>query len=303
MARYRNNVPNGIRGVIIESMKDSGLTNEFSVLMSVYYKEKPEYLDECLYSLINQTVKAGEWVIVHDGPITAELQAVIDKYKENENTAVKEVFLEKNMGLGIALSQGIYECSYDMVARMDTDDIAVPERFELQLKAFEENDIDICGGYIIEFESDPDNPVSERIVPLTHDEIVRYQKRRSAFNHMTVMFKKSKVIESGNYKDCPLMEDDMLWVDMILHGAKMMNVDKYLCYVRTNRDMIARRGGLKYYKKYKKARKMILDTGFISKKDYKKTNRIQLILCLMPKWLRKKVFFGLLHKKHKKTGE
>ncbi|MDE5990370.1 MAG: glycosyltransferase [Clostridia bacterium] len=271
---------------------------KFSVLLSVYYKEKPEFFDRALDSIYNQTVKADEWVIVKDGAISEELQGVIDKYKQYENVVIKEVPLEENKGLGIALSSGIPECSYELVARMDTDDIALPNRFELQLAEFEnDTDLDLCGGQIIEFEADEDGFVAERRVPLTHDEIVQYQKRRSAFNHMTVMYKKSKVLEAGNYKHCPLMEDDMLWVDMILAGAKCANIGDYLCKVRTNRDMIARRGGLKYYKKYKKARKQILDTGFITKKEFRKNNRIQLIVCLMPKWLRKKIFFGLLHKK------
>ena len=113
------------------------------------------------------------------------------------------------------------------------------------------------------------------------------------------MFKKSKVLEAGNYKHCPLMEDDMLWVDMINAGAKCANLSENLCKVRTNRDMIARRGGLKYYKKYKNARKQILNTGFITKKEYRKTNRIQFLVCIMPAWLRKFVFFNLIHKKAK----
>ena len=276
---------------------------KFSVLMSVYYKEKPEFFDRALESVYNQTVKADEWVIVKDGAIPQELQDVIEKYRQYDGVNIKEVQLEENMGLGIALSKGIPECSNELIARMDTDDIAVPNRFELQLNEFEKNpELDLCGGQIIEFESDENTPVAERRVPLTHDEIVEFQKRRSAFNHMTVMYKKSKVLEAGNYKDCPLMEDDMLWVDMLLSGARCINVDEYLCRVRTNRDMIARRGGLKYYKKYKNARKMILNTGFISKKDYKKTNRIQFIVCIMPKWLRKFVFFNLLHKKNKEAA-
>ena len=276
---------------------------KFSVLMSVYYKEKPEFFDRALESVYNQTVKADEWVIVKDGAISQELQDVIEKYKQLDGVNIKEVPLEENLGLGIALSKGIPECSNELVARMDTDDIAVPNRFELQLNEFAKNpQLDICGGQIIEFESDENMPVAERRVPLTHDEIAEFQKRRSAFNHMTVMYKKSKVLEAGNYKDCPLMEDDMLWVDMLLSGARCINVDEYLCRVRTNRDMIARRGGLKYYKKYKNARKMILDTGFISKKDYKSANRIQFIVCIMPKWLRKFVFFNLLHKKKKEAS-
>lgn len=275
---------------------------KFSVLMSVYYKEKPEFFDRALESIYAQTIKADEWVIVKDGAISEELQGVIDKYKQYDDVVIKEVPLDENKGLGIALSIGVPECSYDLIARMDTDDIAVPNRFELQLAKFEnDTDLDLCGGQIIEFETDENDPVAERRVPLTHDEIVQYQKRRSAFNHMTVMYKKGAVIKAGNYKHCPLMEDDMLWVDMILAGAKCENIDDYLCRVRTNRDMIARRGGLKYYKKYKKARKQILDTGFITKKEFNTNNRIQFIVCIMPKWLRKFVFFKILHKKIKET--
>lgn len=266
--------------------------------MSVYIKEKPEYLRECLDSVLANTVVPNEIVIVKDGPITDELEAILQEYIDNNESLFNIVPLETNQGLGLALAEGIQHCSNEIVARMDTDDIAVPNRFELQLKAFEEDsDLDLCGGQIAEFETTPDDIIGERRVPLTHDEIVEYQKKRCAFNHMTVMYKKSKVLEAGNYKHCPLMEDDLLWVEMILAGAKCRNLDKYLCKARTNRDMIARRGGLKYYKKYKAARKRILDSGFITKKQFRKTNRIQFVVCIMPKWLRKFVFFKILHKK------
>jgi glycosyltransferase involved in cell wall biosynthesis len=271
---------------------------KFSVLMSVYFKEKPEFFDKALESLYNQTVKADEWVIVKDGSIPQALQDVIDKYKNFDDVVIKEIQLEENKGLGIALSIGVPECSYELIARMDSDDISVSNRFELQLAEFEKDpSLDICGGQIVEFEDDVNSPVAIRKVPLTHDEIIKYQKKRSAFNHVSVMFKKSKVLEAGNYKDCPLMEDDMLWVDMILADAKCMNIDTYLCQVRTNRDMIARRGGLKYFKKYKNARKQIYKTGFISYWQYFQTIFIQFIVCIMPGWLRKFVFFHFVHKK------
>ncbi|MDE7107212.1 MAG: glycosyltransferase [Clostridiales bacterium] len=273
----------------------------FSVLMSIYKNTKLDELVECLDSIFNQSVKSDDIVIVFDGPVPNEVEAYLDELA-TEHAELNLVKCEVNRGLGPALATGMEACKNELIARMDTDDIAVPNRFELQLNAFEEDpDLDICGGQIAEFETTPDDIIGERRVPLTHDEIVEYQKKRCAFNHMTVMYKKSKVLEAGNYKHCPLMEDDLLWVDMILAGAKCVNLDEYLCKVRTNRDMIARRGGLKYYKKYKAARKRILDTGFITKKQYRKTNRIQLIVCMMPKWLRKKVFFGLLHKKTTKT--
>ncbi len=273
---------------------------KFSVLMSLYIKEKAEYFKLCMESVLGQTALPDEIVIVKDGPVSEEVDVALEDYVSKNRNLFKIVALTENKGLGLALSEGIQHCSNELVARMDTDDIAVPERFELQLKMFESNpELDICGGQILEFEENEDNIVAERKVPLSHGEIIEYQKKRSAFNHMTVMFKKSKVLEAGNYKHCPLMEDDMLWVDMINAGAKCANLSENLCKVRTNRDMIARRGGLKYYKKYKNARKQILNTGFITKKEYRKTNRIQFLVCIMPAWLRKFVFFNLIHKKAK----
>ncbi|MCI8734678.1 MAG: glycosyltransferase [Clostridia bacterium] len=268
--------------------------------MSLYIKEKAEYFKLCMESVLGQTALPDEIVIVKDGPVSEEVDVALEDYVSKNRNLFKIVALTENKGLGLALSEGIQHCSNELVARMDTDDIAVPERFEQQLKMFESNpELDICGGQILEFEENEDNIVAERKVPLSHGEIIEYQKKRSAFNHMTVMFKKSKVLEAGNYKHCPLMEDDMLWVDMINAGAKCANLSENLCKVRTNRDMIARRGGLKYYKKYKNARKQILNTGFITKKEYRKTNRIQFLVCIMPAWLRKFVFFNLIHKKAK----
>ncbi len=268
--------------------------------MSLYIKEKAEYFKLCMESVLGQTALPDEIVIVKDGPVSEEVDVALEDYVSKNRNLFKIVALTENKGLGLALSEGIQHCSNELVARMDTDDIAVPERFELQLKMFESNpELDICGGQILEFEENEDNIVAERKVPLSHGEIIEYQKKRSAFNHMTVMFKKSKVLKAGNYKHCPLMEDDMLWVDMINAGAKCANLSENLCKVRTNRDMIARRGGLKYYNKYKNARKQILNTGFITKKEYRKTNRIQFLVCIMPAWLRKFVFFNLIHKKAK----
>lgn len=270
---------------------------KFSVLMSVYIKEKAEYLRVCLDSILENTVVPNEIVIVKDGPLTEELETTLSEYIDLNENLYNIVPLATNRGLGLALAEGILHCANEFVARMDTDDIAVPDRFETQLKAFEADpSLDICGGQIVEFDTDPEKPIAERRVPLTHDAIAAYQKKRSAFNHMTVMYKKSKVLGAGNYKDCPLMEDDMLWVDMLLSGAKCANINKVLCNVRTDYDMIGRRGGLQYYKKYKRGRRMILNTGYITKREFRKTNRIQFIVCIMPKWLRKKVFFGLLHK-------
>ena len=266
-----------------------------SVLMSLYIKEKPEYAKACFDSLLRQTVQADEWVIVEDGPLTDEMYSLLDKYQSDYPGLIKRVPLEKNQGLGLALRAGVPECKNELIARMDTDDIAREDRFEKQLAEFEKNpELDICGSHIIEFEGAIENVLSKRIVPITHKEIVEYQKGRSAFNHMTVMYKKRTVLKAGNYEHCPLMEDDMLWVRMILSGAKCSNVDDNLVYARTGTAMIERRGGWEYYKKYKSGKKKIKETGFINETDYLKAMMLQLIVSLMPKRLRLWVFTRLL---------
>nr|WP_206269766.1 glycosyltransferase [Streptococcus respiraculi] len=276
-----------------------GIGKKFSVLLSLYIKENPRYLQECFDSLLIQTLPAAEWVIVEDGPLSQELYQVLDNYQDRYPGLIKRVPLERNVGLGLALREGMLHCSYELVARMDTDDIAHKDRFEKQLACFEKDTgLDICGSHILEFDTDPQQPNAVRKVPLEHDEIMRYQKSRSAFNHVTVMFKKSSVLKAGNYEDAPLMEDDMLWVRMLLSGAKGMNIDDYLVDVRTGAGMIERRGGFAYLKKYCNGRKKILETGFISHFDYYKTVAIQTIVALVPNEIRLWIFTKLLRNKN-----
>lgn len=271
------------------------MEQKFSVLMSLYIKEKPEYFKECMESIIHQTVIPTEIVIVKDGPLTEGLESVLNEYVEKEPNLYKIVSLKKNVGLGLALAEGVKNCTYELIARMDTDDIARKDRFEIQLQKFVDNPkLDICGSHIIEFEGNVNNILSERKVPLQHKKIVKYQRQRSAFNHMTVMYKKSMVLNAGNYEHCPLMEDDMMWVRMILAGAKCANIDDNLVYARTGSAMIERRGGMAYLKKYKHGRKKILKTGYISQWDYLKTVGIQTVVALIPTNIRLFIFLKLL---------
>lgn len=270
---------------------------QFSVLMSLYIKEHPEYLQKSLESVLNQTVKPDQIVIVKDGPLTSELEETLNSFIEKEPDLYEIVPLETNHGLGLALREGITHCRNELVARMDTDDIAVPDRFELQLAEFEKDpELDICGSHVLEFEGTTDNIVAQRRVPLSDAEIKKYQKRRDGFNHPTVMYKKSKVIEAGNYTDCPLMEDTYLWVNMFLHGAKAKNIDKYLLYFRVGKDMFRRRGGWEYFKKYKQGRKMVYKTGYIGWWDYRYTLFVQFVVALMPNKLRGLIFKNILHR-------
>ena len=262
-----------------------------SVLMSLYINEKPEYAKACFNSLLGQTVQADEWVIVEDGPLTNQMYALLEEYQENYPGLIKRIPCVKNQGLGLALRTGIPECKNELIARMDTDDIAREDRFEKQIAEFKNNPmLDICGSHVIEFDNKVENEISRRNVPTKHDDIVRYQKTRSAFNHMTVMYKKTAVLKAGNYENCPLMEDDMLWVRMILSGAQCLNIDDYLVYARTGTSMIERRGGWAYFKKYKEGKKRIKETGFISDMDYIKAIAPQLVVSLIPKKMRLWVF-------------
>ncbi len=271
------------------------MSEKFSVLMSVYIKEKPEYARACFDSLLNQTILATEWVIVEDGPLTNELYALLEEYENKYPGLIKRVPLETNHGLGLALREGILHCSYDLVARMDTDDIAREDRFEKQLALFAENpELDICGSHIKEFVTSPEEITAIRKVPLTDAEIKRYQKRRDAFNHPTVMYKKSMVLKAGNYQHALLMEDTLLWVNMIINGAVCMNVDDYLVFMRAGKDMIDRRGGFSYYKKYKAGRKIIRKTGYISWWDYRFTLMVQFVVALVPNRARRFIFKKLL---------
>lgn len=267
------------------------MNNKYSVLMSVYYKENVKFLKESINSMLTQTIMPSEIVIVKDGPLTNELEREIKKYILNYPGLFVVVELKENVGLGLALAEGIKQCHNELVARMDSDDISIKERCELQLKEFDkDSSLDVCGGIIKEFSEDINNITSIRKVPLKDQEIKKYQKRRDGVNHVTVMFKKSKVLEAGNYQHALLMEDSMLWVNMILHNAKFMNIDKTLVYVRTGENMFKRRGGIKYYKKYKAGRKMILQTGYISKWDYIYTLIVQFVISLLPNSLREFIY-------------
>lgn len=216
----------------------------FSVLLSIYYKEKAEFLNEALNSIMCQTVKPDEIIIVEDGPLTNELNNVLDNF-EAENKCVKRIRLKVNMGLGKALNEGLKHCSNNLVARMDSDDIAKPDRFEKQLKLFETHpNIDISSAWIEEFKEDIHNVISTKKLPETHAQIAKYAKHRCPINHPVVMYKKEAVLNVGGYEGFP--EDYRLWVKMLKNGSQFYNIQESLLYFRFSPDVIKRRGGWKY---------------------------------------------------------
>lgn len=238
---------------------------KFSVLMSVYYKEKPECFLEAVESVINQTIKPAEIVIVKDGALTEALEEACSTLLHKYSPYIRFIPLERNVGLGLALQKGVLECRYDLIARMDTDDISKVDRFEKQLKAFIENpEIVICGGFIEEFSNSSQDIEGIRCVPLDRASIYEFAKRRNPFNHMTVMFRKQAVLDAGNYQSFLLLEDYYLWYRLILKKYSMMNIPDILVSVRADEGMIERRGGLSYFEKESRLYKLFYNDKYIT---------------------------------------
>ena len=188
----------------------------FSVLLSLYHKESALFLHQSLESVFAQTLLPTEVILVEDGPLSEELHAVVKEFMDRY-LELKVIPLVENQGLGKALNEGLKHCSYDIVARMDTDDVAKPDRFEKQLAIFQEHpEVDVVGAWIDEFEGAVSNVLSVRKVPKDQEDILRFAKGRCPVNHPVVMFRKSAVLKAGGYKHFPLFEDYYLWVRMLM---------------------------------------------------------------------------------------
>lgn len=264
---------------------------DVSILMSVYIKEKPEYLRDALKSAINQTAQVKEIVVVLDGPITDQLRSVINICQKENPELIKIVPLEKNVGLGKALAVGVEACRYELIARMDTDDIMLPTRIEKQYSEFASDpELVIVGSNIDEFYDTPEKIVGSRIVPETNEEIRNFSKKRNPFNHMTVMFKKKAVLDAGNYQPMMGFEDYYLWVRLLKAGYKGKNIQESLVYARTGEDMYARRGGKNYFVNGLKGRKAIYHAGLGSISDYLISCSAHIVVSLLPNSLRGKLY-------------
>ena len=268
----------------------------FSVLMSVYNKEKTEYLKESFRSILTQTVKPDQVVLVEDGHLTDELEEAVQEF-ENLCPELEVLRFTENRGLGKALADGLLACRYPLVARMDTDDIAFPDRFEKQLKAFQEDpELDICGGHVLEFSGSVDHILRRKTVPLTDEEIRQYARTRNPFNHPTVMYKKEAVLKAGSYQHMPGFEDYYLWARMLAAGCKARNLDDFILYFRAGEDVYRRRGGWQYLKNAVHARWAIHKTGVSGFGDFLYAVSGQAVVSLMPNGLRGRFYDRVLRK-------
>lgn len=269
----------------------------YSVLMSVYRKDNPIWLREAIFSILNSSLKTNDFVIVKDGPVTDEIENVINEFKSEFSDIFNIIELKKNVGLGPALNKGVLACKNELIARIDADDISCKDRTLKQIKVFENNDIDICGTMAKEFKENTSNICGLAEFPKTHEDIVKYAKKRNPFCHPSIMFKKSAVLKAGNYQACHLCEDYDLWIRMIETGSKCYNIDEYLHYWRVSDDFYKRRSGFKYLKSILTFFSKQYKNGFLNIFEYLSAVFVRTIVYLMPNKLRGFIYKTCLRKK------
>lgn len=260
----------------------------FSVLMSVYIRDEARYLDEALSSIFSNSILPNEIILVKDGLLTEELNQIIEKFME-KYPIFKIIQNEKNLGLGLSLAKGILECSNEYIARMDSDDICKPDRFEKQIIYLSEG-YDVVSCWSEFFENDINNIIAVKKRPEYHEEIIKLAKKRSPISHAGTMYKKSAVLKVGNYKHYLYYEDYHLWVRMIMAGCRFYNIQEPLLLVRSSYNQIGRRGGYSYLKTEIQAHHDFYKMGFLTIFEFIRNIFIRIIIRLNPIQVRKYLY-------------
>lgn len=271
---------------------------KYSVVMTVYKKDKPEWFKEAAESMLMQSVSPDEFILIKDGPISKELEKEIIntllKNKRNIKVLIHE--FKENMGAGIARQKAVELVSNEYLAFLDSDDISIIDRVEKQLNIFANNDVDFVGSNVYEFQNDISNIVSKVIMPETNKEVIQFAKKRCPARQSGSMIKKSSIINAGGYIDSPLTEDWHLYIRMILNNSKFYNLQDFLTYVRVGDDFYSRRGGTKYLKKIVSFKKWLLEIKYINIFEFLITSIPSILVCLMPNSLRDYVYRTFLRK-------
>jgi glycosyltransferase involved in cell wall biosynthesis len=260
---------------------------KFSILLSVYCKESPAYLGEAFRSIWSlQELKPDQVVLVEDGPLTGPLNNEIRRLKDDLGTALTIVSIPKNLGLAGALNEGLKYCRYDLVARMDTDDISLPDRFKKQLKFMSDNpSVAVCSGQIEEWNQDFSQRISERSLPLDYNSILKFAKTRSPISHPAAMFRKSSVLAVGGYPDI-YPEDYQLWGTMLAKGYKFANMPDLILKMRVGNALVERRG-VKFLKGILRTYKNLYYSGFLTRFELLYAVTFRTFVSLSPAWLKR----------------
>lgn len=262
---------------------------EYSVLLPVYYKEQPEYLQQSIQSMLDQTLRPDELIILEDGVLTLELENMIKDY-ERKFENVRVLRFKEHQGLGKILSQGVLECKNDYIARMDSDDISELTRIEEEWEVIKNNpQIAMVGSIYDEFTIEGvEGPI--RNLPETPEEIYRFAHKRNPFGHSSLFIEKRAILEAGNYREYPGVEDYDLWIRMLMNNTKCVNIQRPLVHVRAGRDFYNRRGGIKYFGHLLRFFNEYKQKKFFSTSEYIYTISARAVVCLMPGFARDMVY-------------
>jgi len=270
---------------------------EFSLLLPTYHADDPEHLRRAFHSAVHdQTRRPDEVVLVRDGEVPPALERLLDELAADSPVPVRRVDLAENVGLGHALDAGLAACAYEVVARMDADDISLPERFAIQLPVIEAG-ADLVGSSLLEFGVDENDIVRTRTPPLEEEEIKRWARFADPFNHPTVVYRREWVQRAGGYRDLPLMEDYWLFARMIDAGARVANVPEALVKYRVGAGAYARRGGLELLRSEIALQRQFRAMGFVTRRQYLRNLAVRGGYRLVPEFLRKAAYGRLIARK------
>ncbi len=254
----------------------------YSVLMSVYKKENPAFLKLSVESILNQTYKSDDFIIMADGILTEELDRVLSDFEKVSET-IKIIRLEKNVGLGNALNIGLTHCKNELVARMDSDDIALPDRCRLEVEEFEKNpELHLVGTFMEEFIDNPEDVVAKKVNPCSQTEIYAFAKRRNPFNHPTVMYKKSYILQHDGYAPLRKGQDFELFNRLVSDKMNCKNIPLPLLKFRRDKNANKRRKEWDSVKTNIMIIKKSWKRGYSSFTDYLYTVITQMALYVLP---------------------
>ncbi len=273
------------------------MTEAFSLLMSVWGGDDPRHLETAFRSVVHdQTLPPDDVVLVQDGPVPQELAETVTGLIHESPVPTTLLALEDNVGLGLALDQGMAACAHDIVARMDADDIALPHRFEVQVPIITAG-VDLLGSSLLEFGTGPDDIVGKRVPPLDPEDIVAYSRFHQPFHHPTVVYRRSAVEAAGGYRHLALMEDYLLFAKMIKQGVRVANVAEPLVLYRIGAGAYGRRGGVALLKSEWALQRRMHEMGFTSRPQFARNIIVRGGYRLVPEAIRKAAYRRIIARK------
>lgn len=264
-------------------------SHPYSILMSVYSEEAPENLANSLQSMFSQSYKTDDFVLVCDGPLTPELDEVIEWFQVRY-PSLHVHRMPSNKGLGPALNYGLNQCRNEIVARMDSDDVSLSDRLSKQIEILLREQLDVVGSLIAEFYEDIDDVRNIRQVPEIHEAIREFAKVRNPVNHVSAVFRKSSVISCGGYVDMAFAEDYYLWLRMLVRGYRFQNLQEVLVMVRTGDDMYRRRSGIKLSVSQVRLLHFMRGTGLIDWAEFLTGSLVRVGGSLLPTTIRRFIY-------------